>query len=55
MFIKIQAINPYKENELKSTKSYYQNEKMELESEGYEKQISENRLFEKYRKIDCRV
>ncbi len=30
-------------------------EKMMLESEDYEKQITENKLLEKYRKIDCRV
>ena len=47
---------PDTEKELEAiTEELSPNEKMALEAEDYEKQIMENSLFEKYRKIDYRV
>ena len=47
---------PETEKELEAiTEELLPNEKMALEAEDYEKQIMENSLFEKYRKIDYRV
>ena len=51
MFIKLQAINPYKGNELKSTKSYYQNKKMELESEDYENRFQKTGFLKNTEKL----